>query len=347
MTLLYLGYSLSRSLITKIIYLYQFFFTKKKDLEPAVRFGDKTLEKFSILGSFIYDFPVPQGKQVEIFDLDFPSPLIGASFKSEKAIMEMWMRMGLGGTIYKTIMSKKRFGNPFPRLQDAFYDGRKGILNALGLPGPGIDKFTKDIVASELWNFKRPIGISVGGDTAQEYMENIRKIEMVINKKRRQYFYELNISCPNTKNGATICQHPDELNALLEELRKDLNIVISIKVSPDVANKTLLKIGEIASLFDKIIINAGNTKFITPMQAGVDKSNFSMDGGGLSGPPIFQRTLEMVSLFSNFKNPIMATGGISSIDHVDAAKNAGASLFGMATGLVLNPYCIPKINSRL
>ena len=43
----------------------------------------------------------------------------------------------------------------------------------------------------------------------------------------------------------------------------------------------------------------------------------------------------------------MATGGISSIDHVDAAKNAGASLFGMATGLVLNPYCIPKINSRL
>ena len=69
--------------------------------------GDKSLEKFSILGPLIYDFPIPEGNQVEIFDLKFPSPLIGASFKSEKAIMSMWMRMGLGGTIYKTIMAKK------------------------------------------------------------------------------------------------------------------------------------------------------------------------------------------------------------------------------------------------
>ena len=55
----------------------------------------------------------------------------------------------------------------------------------------------------------------------------------------------------------------------------------------------------------------------------------------------------MADLFSNFKNPIMATGGIPSIHHVNAVKNVGASLFGMATGLVLNPYCIPKINSSL
>ena len=320
---------------------------KKKDLEPAVRIGDKGLGTFSILGPFIYDFPIPKGLQVEIFDLKFPSPLIGASFKSEKSILEMWMRMGLGGTIYKTIMSKKRLGNPFPRLQDAFYEGSSGILNALGLPGPGIDQFTKEILSSELWQFQRPIGISIGGETHYEYVENIKKIEMVINNKCAQYFYELNISCPNTENGSTICQNPEILESLLFELRDNLNKVISIKVSPDVPNKTLLNIGEIASLFDKIIINAGNTKFITPMEVGVDKPNFSMEGGGLSGAPIFKRTLEMVGLFSNFKNPIMATGGISSIYHVNAAKDLGASLFGMATGLVLNPYCIPKINSSL
>ena len=134
---------------------------------------------------------------------------------------------------------------------------------------------------------------------------------------------------------------------MLEEVRKNINKVISVKVSPDVPNKTLFEIGETVSSFDKIIINAGNIKFVTPMQAGVEESNFSMNGGGLSGAPIFKRTLEMADLFSNFKNPIMATGGISSIHHVNAAKNVGASLFGMATGLVLNPYCIPKINSSL
>ena len=346
-TFLYFFYSLSRFFITKIIYLYQFFFIKRKDLETAVVIGDKSLEKFSILGPLIYDFPIPEGNQVEIFDLKFPSPLIGASFKSEKAIMSMWMRMGLGGTIYKTIMAKKRYGNPIPRLQDAIYDGRKGILNALGLPGPGIDTFSKEILSSELWNFNRPIGVSIGGDTQDEYIENIQKIEMVIHNKCEQYFYELNISCPNTKNGSSICQHPEQLKSLLEEVRKNVNKVISIKVSPDVPNKTLFEIGETVSLFDKIIINAGNTKFVSPMQAGVEESNFSMKGGGLSGAPIFKRTLEMADLFSNFKNPIMATGGISSIHHVNAVKNVGASLFGMATGLVLNPYCIPKINSSL
>jgi len=72
-----------------------------------------------------------------------------------------------------------------------------------------------------------------------------------------------------------------------------------------------------------------------------------MPAGGLSGLPVLKRTISMVKLFSNFKNPIMATGGISNISHVNAAKSAGASLYGMATSLVLDPYCIPRINSQL
>ena len=85
---------------------------KKKDLEPAVQFGDKALSHFSILGSHIYDFPIPKGKQVEVFDLKFPSPLVGAFFKSEPEILKCG-GMGLGGSIFKTIMSNKRLGNPY------------------------------------------------------------------------------------------------------------------------------------------------------------------------------------------------------------------------------------------
>ena len=320
---------------------------KRKDLEPAVRFGDKVLGNFSILGPFIYDFPIPKGKQVEVFELKFPSPLIGASFKSEPEILKMWMRMGLGGSIYKTIMSNQRFGNPYPRLQDVQVNSEKGILNALGLPGPGVDHFLEELLSSELWKFKRPLGISIGGDSKQEYIDNIKKIELKIIEKKRHYFYELNISCPNTENGDTICQDPETLESLLLHLRDFSDKVISIKVSPDVSNEVLFKIGEIASAFDKIIINAGNTKYVSTTEVNVEKGNFSMAGGGLSGTPIFRRTLEMVSLFSNFNIPIMATGGISNIDQVNAVKRSGASLFGLATGLVLNPYCIPKINSRL
>ena len=134
---------------------------------------------------------------------------------------------------------------------------------------------------------------------------------------------------------------------LLKDLRCATDKVISVKVSPDVSNKILKDIGYICSNIPKVLINAGNTKFMKPEHVGVDKYNYSMDGGGLSGSPLFKRTLEMVYLFSKFNIPVMATGGISSFEHIVAAKSAGASLFGMATSLVFNPYCIPKINSKL
>ena len=319
----------------------------KKNLEPGVILGDKILDSFSVFGPFIYDFPIPKGKEVQLFDLKFSSPLIGASFKSQTNIMAMWMRMGLGGAIYKTIMSKKRDGNPSPRLQDAIYKGQKGILNSLGLPGQGVDEFANGITTSKLWSFDRPLGISIGGESHNEYIENLIKIDKAFKNIDKQYFYELNISCPNTENGVTICQEPENLESLLASVRKITDAAISIKVSPDVPDKNLLEIGEIASFFEKIIINAGNTKVVKPEDANVDPNNFSMPAGGLSGLPVLKRTIAMVKLFSNFKNPIMATGGISNISHVNAAKSAGASLYGMATSLVLDPYCIPRINSQL
>ena len=70
-------------------------------------------------------------------------------------------------------------------------------------------------------------------------------------------------------------------------------------------------------------------------------------GGGLSGKSIFNRTLEMVKIFSVFGVPIIATGGIDNFDQIRILKKEGAILFGMATSLILNPYCIPKINSAL
>ena len=123
--------------------------------------------------------------------------------------------------------------------------------------------------------------------------------------------------------------------------------VISVKVSPDSDSPLLSNIGEIVGSFSRTFINAGNTQYITVNEAGVKKKNFSMPGGGVSGPTIFPRMLEMVHLFSSIGLPIMATGGISTIEHVKAVKEQGAILYGMATALVLDPFCVPKINSML
>ena len=72
-----------------------------------------------------------------------------------------------------------------------------------------------------------------------------------------------------------------------------------------------------------------------------------MHGGGLSGPELFPRMLEIVKILSNNGVPVIATGGISTIDHVKAVKRNGAILFGMATALIMDPFCVPRINRML
>ena len=340
-------YRSSRYLITNIIYFYQKLFFQPNDLEPAVIFGDRVLGSLTIIKKIIHEFPMPVGYNRTVYGLNFQSPLIGASFKSDKKTLNSWMRMGLGGLIFKTIMRDKRDGNPRPRLKDISIDTDKGLLNALGLPGPGIEKFIEYIPSSSLWNYGRPLGISLGGDEINDYLFLVNEIDSSLKGLHSNYFYELNISCPNTNTGMTIGDDPKLLNELISKVRTQVSKVISVKVSPDSSNKILNEIGEICSSHSSIIINSGNTQYKGREDLGFSENNFSMKGGGLSGPHLFTRTLEMVRLFSHFKIPIMATGGISTINHVNALENAGASLFGMATSLVLDPYCIPRINKMV
>lgn len=340
-------YRTVRYFVTKYLYLVQNILGMKKNLEPAVKFGDSSLSNIFFLKRLIYDFDIPKNKSVEIFDMHFSSCLIGSSFKSDPRILDIWMRMGLGGLIFKTIMEKKRTGNLEPRLQDANYKNIKGLYNSLGLPGMGIKQFLKYLENTELWNYNRPLGVSIGGDNEKEYISNIIYLNKFLKSKEGRSFYELNISCPNTDNGKSICESPNSLENLLKKIRVEISSPISVKISPDISDEKLKEIAEICEGFEMILINAGNTQYKTPDQVDVKLDNFSMKGGGLSGAPLFKRTVEMVTILSSFKIPIIATGGISNIYHIKHLKSHGASLFGMASSLVLDPYCIPKIHSEI
>ena len=339
-------YRLTRLIITKLIYLFQKLVLKPKDLEPAVKIGDSILGYFFIFKKFAFEYQIPNDCKVDVCDLKFPSPLVGASFKSDINALDMWLKMGLGSIIFKTVMREERKGNPRPRLQEVDVDGERGLFNSLGLPGPGIKNFIYDLEDHILWEYNRPLGISIGGDSVHDYFENIQEVEKSLLGQKGQYFYELNISCPNTINGQTICEEPGSLHELLSLIKNKIEKPLSIKVSPDIPDITLNELGEVCQSFDSIIINAGNTQYRSKTELGFKNGIFSMDGGGLSGTTIFERTVEMVKLFSNFKIPIMATGGISTIEHIKVLKDSGACLFGMATSLVLDPYCIPRINRQ-
>lgn len=342
-------YRSTRFLARIITSLYQFLFNKKQDLESIVEFGDRNLVKIDkFIGGLAYQFAIPDNLDVEVFDLKFKSPIIASSFKSDKNLIGIWLRLGLGGAILKTIMKEERLGNSRPRLQQVRLERQACLVNALGLPGEGVEKFSKEIFDNSLWNHSKPIGLSIGGENLDDYIQTFNVLEKLSNKlKSSDYFFELNISCPNTDTGSTIGENIDELEALINHIKAKNDSVLSVKISPDWNNDHLKKIGEVIKSKEKMIINAGNTQFKTVKYLGFENDSLPRGGGGLSGVAIFPRTLELINLFNDMNLKIMATGGISTIHHLNAVRDAGASLYGLATALIMDPYCIPKINYAL
>ncbi len=319
------------------------------DLEDVVEKGDQWLENLDrTLGRFLFDFPIPAANTTQVYDLTFPSPLTCAAFKDHAPTLQIWAKMGLGGLCTKTILTEPRTGNPRPRLQEVEINTEKGLINAMGLPGKGIMDFLQDPGFQALCALSIPIGISIGGNTLEEYQSIAKTIETHLAKRpKTDVYFELNISCPNTPEGQQITRHPALLEALLNGIRTVASRPISIKLSPDQSDTDLCRAAEIAQSVEKVILNAGNTTYKLCREAGLPDTALSMPGGGVSGPPIFQRTLDMVRLLSPFKLPIIATGGIHTPSRAIAALNAGAALIGMATALVQNPFDIIPMNAAI
>ena len=139
---------------------------------------------------------------------------------------------------------------------------------------------------------------------------------------------------------------PDNFDSVLKEI-KIINVPISIKISPDSSNGIIGKIAEICCFHDQVMINAGNSQYKSKAELNIPSNSLTTIGGGLSGTSLFNRTLEVVKILAPFNIPIIATGGINNFDQIEILKKEGAALFGMATALIFNPYCIPKINSNL
>src|SRR3989344_1050136 len=137
---------------------------RPRDLEEVVEIGDKKLKK---LPNFLCTFPIPDGIGVQFHDLYFPSPLTLAAFKDDLAVIEKWMRLGLGGACIKTVMKEPREGNARPRLQEVTVEGYDCLLNAMGLPGHGVEGKVQELEGSNIFQHGRPIGFSIGGSSVE------------------------------------------------------------------------------------------------------------------------------------------------------------------------------------
>jgi dihydroorotate dehydrogenase len=338
-----------RRVVIRVVYGIQCIKGRQRDLEDAVLYGTRKLKEIdSYLGWLAYDFPIPQGIGVHLYDLYFPSPLTLASFKADLKVVEIWLRFGLGGATLKTILKEANQGNPRPRLQEITVDGQTGFLNAMGLPGEGVAGLTESLQGSSLFTYGRPIGISIGGQTTAEYQDNFLELHRFLSSLEDiSYYFEVNISCPNTPDGQDMTKSPHLLESLLHFIRKHSDDVIGVKLSPDQPNQDLLMFAELIRSVEKTYVNIGNTHYRKCSEVGLPAQAISIGGGGQSGRGIFKRTLEMATLLAPMKVSIVATGGIFTVFQVKALQDQGVLLMGMATAVVQDPYCIPRINRAL
>ena len=322
----------------------------KKDLEGAIIVGDK-INHLLMNSPFkhLFKFSIPNNIGTYLYNLNFPSPIIAASFKDDISALLQWQFVGIGGITYKTVLKNPSEGNKRPRIQEVSYNGSYALLNSLGLPTKGVDNFVNHFEHEQLLSFNRPIGISIGGDSVADYVQVFESINSKVESSPfDQFFYEINISCPNTEDGKCLSDDLNQLAFLLTKMRSLSSKVIVVKTSPDSNDNEILKICEILSSLGKSAINVGNTRYVSVESVGLKPNHFSKPGGGLSGPPLFDSTLERVKLInSNFKIPIIATGGIGNYDQVKAIIDNGARLIGMASRLVIDPFIIPQINNKL
>lgn len=273
---------------------------------------------------------------IKIHNLELRNPVMTASgtfgYGWEYEDFVDFKRMG--GIIVKATTGSNREGNRYPRMAET----HKGMLNAIGLQNKGVDYFVSDI-NPKIKDYPTNVVVNVSGSTIEEYEAVAEKINELENIPA----IELNISCPNVKEGGmafgTSCASAQSVTKAVRKLYKKTLIV---KLSPNVTN-----IAEIAkavedegadslSLINTLMGMAIDAEKRTPILSTVT--------GGLSGPAVKPVALRMVWQVSKaVKIPLIGIGGISSaIDAIEFIL-AGASAIQVGTANFIDPSVTMKI----
>lgn len=267
---------------------------------------------------------------VKIAGVEFKNPVIPASgsFGYGREFERFYPLSNLGGISVKGTTGTKRPGNLTPRIAET----PSGMLNSVGLQNPGIDHFIK----IELPNLKTKdtvIIANIAGSTVEECVEIAQKLE-----KTDVDMIELNISCPNVKEGGVAFGVSCEGAAgITEKVRAATTKPLIVKLSPNVTDITSIAKSVEAAGADAISLI--NTVLGMRIDIKTRKPVLHNNVGGLSGPAIFPIAVRMVWQVSNaVKIPVIGMGGISTWEDAVEMMLAGASAVQVGTALFSNVY---------
>ncbi len=274
--------------------------------------------------------------KIKIHDLELKNPVMTASgtFGYGEEFADFYDVSLLGGIIVKGTTGSKREGNPYPRMIET----ASGMLNAVGLQNVGVDSFIYDIYP-RIKDFDTNIIVNVSGSTIEEYITVAEKL----NTLEKIPAIELNISCPNVKEGGmafgTSCPSAISVTKAVREVYKKTLIV---KLSPNVTNISEMAIAVESAGADAVSLI--NTLLGMAIDAEKRKPLLSTITGGLSGPAIKPVALRMVWQVSKaVKIPIIGIGGIMNAKDAIEFILAGASAIQLGTANFIDPTIGKKV----
>lgn len=272
---------------------------------------------------------------VEIAGVKFKNPVMTASgtFGSGMEYSDFVDLNKLGAVVTKGVANVPWPGNPVPRVAEVY----GGMLNAIGLQNPGIDVFIeRDLEFLKKYDTK--VIVNVCGKSVEDYLEVVERLS-----DTSVDMLEINVSCPNVKEGAiAFGQNKDALFDITSRIKDKAKQPVIMKLSPNVTSiAEMAKAAEAAGADAISLINT-----ITGMKIDIHKRKFALANrtGGLSGPAIKPVAVRMVYEASHaVKIPVIGMGGIANGDDAIEFIMAGATAVAVGAMNFHDPYATEKV----
>ena len=274
---------------------------------------------------------------VNLCGIELDNPVIPASgtFGFGYEFAELYDINCLGTFSFKGTTKDPRFGNPTPRIAEC----EAGMINAVGLQNPGVEKVISEELPKLAKCFRKPVMANVSGFAVEDYAYTCAKLD----KEPQVGWIEVNISCPNVHGGGmAFGTTPEGAAEVTRAVKAVTTKPVIIKLSPNVTD--IVAIAKACEAAGADGISLINTMLGMRIDLNRKRPVIANKMGGFSGPAIFPVAVRMVYQVSHaVKIPVIGMGGVSSARDVIEMMMAGATAVEVGAANLVDPLASKKI----
>ena len=275
--------------------------------------------------------------KVNLCGIELANPVIPASgtFGFGYEFAELYDINCLGTFSFKGTTREPRFGNPTPRIAEC----PAGMINAVGLQNPGVDKVISQELPKLKACFHKPVMANVSGFSLEDYAYTCQKLD----KEAQVGWLEVNVSCPNVHGGGmSFGTCPEAAAEVTRAVKKVTTKPVIVKLSPNVTD--IVSIAKACEEAGADGISLINTMLGMRIDLRRRKPVIANTMGGYSGPGIFPVAVRMVyQVASAVKIPVIGMGGVQSAEDVIEMMLAGATAVEVGAANLINPFACRDI----